>query len=110
MTESLSPRAWVVSSTFADQSSARDVAHAVVTARLAACAQIVPGLLSIYSWQGALKEDAEVLLLLKTTVGQRAPLCEQLRALHPYATPQIIATPISAIDDDYLGWLQSMCG
>lgn len=90
-----------------DQESARHIAERLVKERLAACVSLLPGLTSVYRWQGALQCEAEVLLLIKTVAGQFAPLTETLREMHPYEVPEIIALPIAAGLADYLTWVRT---
>ena len=66
---------------------------------------VVPGLRSLYRWQGKVHEDAEALLLLKTTAVRYQALQERLRALHPYELPEIVAVPVSAGLPAYLEWV-----
>jgi len=77
----------------------------LVEERLAACVNVVPGLRSLYRWQGKVHEDAEALLLLKTTAARYQALQERLRALHPYELPEIVAVPVSAGLPAYLEWV-----
>jgi len=77
----------------------------LVEERLAACVNLVPGLTSIYRWQGGLRREPECLLLIKTTDTRFEALRSHLRALHPYEVPEIIALPISHGDPAYLQWL-----
>lgn len=88
-----------------DQESALRLAERLVEERLAACANLVPGLVSVYQWQGELQRDPEVLMLLKTTAGRLAELTSRLRELHPYDLPEIIAVPITGGLPDYLSWV-----
>jgi len=88
-----------------DQERATRIAEALVEERLAACVSLVPGLTSIYRWQGAVQRESEVLLLIKTVAGRLIALTERLRALHPYEVPEIIALPITAGLPDYLTWM-----
>jgi periplasmic divalent cation tolerance protein len=85
--------------------TAERIAQAVVERRLAACVSVVPGLVSIYRWKGALQRDEERLLIVKT----RAERFEELRAaiveLHPYEVPEIVALPLVAGHAPYLAWL-----
>jgi periplasmic divalent cation tolerance protein len=85
--------------------TAERIAQAVVEHRLAACVSVVPGLVSIYRWKGALQRDEERLLIVKT----RAERFEELRAaiveLHPYEVPEIVALPLVAGHAPYLAWL-----
>ncbi|HET9836472.1 MAG TPA: divalent-cation tolerance protein CutA [Rhodanobacteraceae bacterium] len=88
-----------------DAESAGRIASALVEERLAACVNRVPGLTSVYRWQGKIQEDSEVLLLIKS----RGELFESLRArlvaLHPYDVPEVIALGIAAGHAPYLEWL-----
>lgn len=81
------------------------MATAVVEERLAACVNLVPGLISIYRWQGQVKREPECLLLIKTSTDRFEPLRQRLRALHPYDVPEILALPVRDGDPDYLTWL-----
>jgi periplasmic divalent cation tolerance protein len=81
------------------------IARAVVEERLAACGNVVPGLRSIYRWQGAVQEDAEALLVLKTTRDRFEALRARVLALHPYEVPEVIALPVEAGSAPYLDWI-----
>jgi len=88
-----------------DPDTARELARTLVEERLAACVNVVPGLRSLYRWQGRVHEDAETLLLTKTTAVRYPALQERLRALHPYELPEIVAVPVSAGLPAYLDWV-----
>lgn len=88
-----------------DADTAADLGARLVEERLAACVNVVPGLLSIYSWQGAIARDPEALMLIKTTAARFSDLSVRLRELHPYDLPEIIAHPITAGLPDYLSWV-----
>jgi periplasmic divalent cation tolerance protein len=90
-----------------DAETARTIAERLVEDRLAACASLVPGLTSIYRWEGEIQRDSEVLLLIKTTMARLDGLMAAVRRLHPYRVPEIIALPIAAGLPDYLGWVTS---
>jgi len=96
----------VVLCTLPDREQATRLARALVEERLAACASLVPGLTSVYRWQGAIQQDEEVLLLVKTTQAVYTRLEQRIRALHPYELPEIIAVPIQTGQADYLKWIQ----
>ena len=84
---------------------ARQIGQAVVAARLAACANILPGMESIYHWQGKIEHAQETVLLLKTRAELFATCAEKVRAMHSYAVPCIIALPVVVGTPDYLEWL-----
>jgi periplasmic divalent cation tolerance protein len=95
----------LIFSTCPDMATAERIAEALVHERLAACASLLPGITSIYRWEGQIQRDPEVLLLMKTTTERVAALSERLRALHPYAIPEIIAVPVTEGLPDYLSWV-----
>ncbi|HMW43495.1 divalent-cation tolerance protein CutA [Plasticicumulans sp.] len=88
-----------------DADSAGHIATVLVGEGLAACANLVPGVVSVYRWQGAVQRDAEVLMLLKTRADAFEALAARLRELHPYTVPEIIAVGIEAGSPAYIGWL-----
>ena len=90
-----------------DAETARTIAERLVEDRLAACASLVPGLTSIYRWEGEIQRDSEILLLIKTTMARLDGLMAAVRRLHPYRVPEIIALPIAAGLPDYLSWVTS---
>ena len=100
----------VVYCTCPDQTTAERIAEAVLIERLAACANIVPGLISIFRWQGQIRRDPELLLILKTREAVYSLLEGRIRELHPYEVPEIVALPIQAGAADYLGWLTDNTG
>ncbi|HEV2799345.1 MAG TPA: divalent-cation tolerance protein CutA [Pyrinomonadaceae bacterium] len=81
------------------------LAEMMVGARLAACVQILPEIESVYHWKGEVRRDPEVLLLAKTTEARFSLLEREVRALHSYETPEIVALPITAASAPYLEWL-----
>lgn len=91
--------------TCASAEEATRIARAVVEARLAACANLLPGLTSIYHWQGRIESGSETALLLKTRADLVGPLGERIKALHSYSVPCIVALPIIGGNPDYLAWL-----
>jgi periplasmic divalent cation tolerance protein len=88
-----------------DESIGVSIAETLVGEGLAACVNLLPGVRSIYSWQGKLQHDAEVMLLIKSTASGFADLAARLRELHPYDLPEIIAISISHGLTDYLNWV-----
>jgi periplasmic divalent cation tolerance protein len=89
---------------------AAEIARAVVEERLAACGNVVPGLRSIYRWEGKLQDDSEALLVLKTTRARFDALRDRVLALHPYEVPEVIALPIEAGSAKYLAWIAGETG
>lgn len=85
---------------------AHEVARALIEARLAACVNIVPGVQSIYHWQGAIEEAAEWTLLIKTRRTLFDRLCAELRRTHSYQVPEVIAIPIIDGHSEYLAWIE----
>jgi periplasmic divalent cation tolerance protein len=84
---------------------AAEIARALVGERLAACGNVVPGLRSIYRWEGKVQEDEEALLVLKTTRARFDALRARVLALHPYDVPEVIALPVEAGSAAYLQWI-----
>ena len=101
----MSDDAIVVFVTAANGEEASRLAEMLVGAHLAACVQILPEMESVYRWQGKIERSSEVLLLAKTTRGKFDDLEREVRALHSYDTPEIVAVPIVAGSAPYLEWL-----
>ena len=95
----------VALSTVGTEADAERIARALVENGLAACVNVVPGLVSIYRWKGKVERDAEVLLVMKTTGERFAELKAALLAEHPYELPELVALPIAAGHEPYLEWL-----
>jgi len=95
----------VVFMTAASGEEAARLADMLVGSHLAACVQILPEMESVYRWQGKIERQSEVLLLAKTTMGRFEELEREVRALHSYDTPEIIAVPVVASSAPYLNWL-----
>ena len=89
---------------------AADLARALVEARLAACGNVVPGLRSIYRWEGAVQDEPEALLVLKTTRALFEPLREAVLRRHPYQVPEVVALPVEAGSAPYLAWVRAQVG
>jgi len=83
------------------------LARRIVEDKLAACANILPGLTSIYSWNGQLETNSEVLLILKTTAEAYSELETALAHIHPYECPEIIGIPIEYGYKGYLEWINN---
>lgn len=96
----------VVLCTLPPGEAAAGIARAIVEERLAACVNIVPGLRSIYAWDGAMQDDEEQLAILKTTTDRFEDLRTRLLQLHPYSVPEIVAMPVTDGHLAYLGWVR----
>lgn len=90
-----------------DMAVAEAVARACVAPGLAACANIAPGLVSIYRWQGAIEEAGEVAVKLKTRAGRFGEVVAAVRAVHPYEVPAILALPVRQTTADYGDWIRA---
>lgn len=88
-----------------DAKNAEQMARILVEERLAACVNRVPGVVSTYRWQGQIQNDAEVMLLIKTTRERFTGLRERLLQLSPYTTPELIALDITGGSPAYLDWI-----
>lgn len=86
---------------------ARELAQAALNARLIACANLVPGIESLYWWQEAIQSDKEVLMVLKTKKTLLKKLEALVRRLHPYDTPEVLAIPITSGSARYLEWIRA---
>jgi periplasmic divalent cation tolerance protein len=95
----------LVLSTVGKREDAEKIADALVGERLAACVNVVPGLLSVYRWKGAVEREDELLLLIKTRAERVEEMGARLRALHPYELPEMIVLPIAGGHGPYLDWI-----
>ena len=96
--------------TVADEQQAIDVARAVLDRRLAACVNIVPGVRSLYRWEGEIHDDPELLCVMKTRAELFDALADAVRAAHAYDVPEIIALPIINGNPPYLKWIDDNVG
>jgi periplasmic divalent cation tolerance protein len=92
-----------------DLKTARALAKSALSARLIACASLVPKIESHYWWQGKIESGAEVLLVLKTAKTKLGALEKLVLARHPYDTPEFLVLPLSAGNRKYLDWLAASC-
>lgn len=91
--------------TIDNMDNAAKIANILVTEKLAACVNILPGVRSIYSWKGTLCDDSEHILLIKTWLQNYPALQDRVRTIHPYEVPEIIALPIEKGLPAYLSWI-----
>lgn len=95
----------LVYATFPNVESAKAVGRALVEARLAACANILPAVRAIYRWDGHMEEADEVVLLLKTTAEAAEAAMAEVRARHPYDLPAVLSLTVEGGDAAYLQWV-----
>lgn len=88
-----------------DHAAALSLARLAVTERLAACANVLGPITSVYWWDGKLNEDGEVALVLKTRADLVAALTERLRVAHPYDCPCVVTLPIDGGNPAFLAWI-----
>ncbi len=89
-----------------DAQTAASIGRRLLEERLVACVNIVPGLHSLYWWEGALEEADEALMLLKARHGDVEAIAARVQELHPYSVPEVIATSVVAGLKDYLQWVR----
>jgi periplasmic divalent cation tolerance protein len=100
----------IVLTTASSPEEAERIARALVEERLAACASLIPSVRSIYRWEDKVEESSEVMLLVKTDIGQLAALEARIRELHSYDTPEFLVLPVEAGSNGYLNWLSANLG
>jgi periplasmic divalent cation tolerance protein len=99
------PEIRIALTTVGDADAARRLARALVEERLAACVNVVPGVESVYRWEGAVESAAEHLLVIKTTAAAWPRLLARLGTLHPYALPELVALAPGAVSAAYARWV-----
>lgn len=95
----------VVTTSFEKKEDAANLGKQLLQKRLIACAQVSGPVDSLYWWQGKIQQEKEYTLLMKSRQSLWHPLREEVERLHPYDVPEIIATPVSSVSDDYREWL-----
>jgi periplasmic divalent cation tolerance protein len=105
MTESSAPSASIVLSTAGSPEEAVRISRELVERGLAACVNRVPGVTSVYRWQGAIEEASEVLLIIKTSAEEVPAVEAALRELHSYEVPEFLVLPVVGGSRSYLDWL-----
>jgi periplasmic divalent cation tolerance protein len=96
-------------STFPDAETARKISNQLVAKKLAACANILPSVESIYRWKEKIETGNETLVFFKLSEDRRAAFQEKLRSLHPYEVPEIVFVPVASGLPDYLRWVAESC-
>ena len=98
-------RAVFVYTTYPSVVEAERAGRSIVARRLAACVNILPGMISHYWWQGALERGEEVVMIFKTRASLAEAVRRAVKEMHSYTTPAILVIPLESVDSGYLGWL-----
>lgn len=100
----------VVLVTAPDAGVAEHIVRTLVDEELAACGNILPGVVSIYRWEGAVQRDSEVLIVLKTTRARAPDVVARVPALHPYEVPEVLVVPVNDGFAPYMRWVAAGSG
>jgi periplasmic divalent cation tolerance protein len=100
----------IVFVTAESKEEAEKIAEALVTEKLAACVNVLPGIRSCYVWERKMTWSEEVLLMIKTTLGRFGQLQDRVRELHSYEVPEIASVSIDAASQPYLDWIDTSVG
>ncbi len=96
-------------STFPDAETARKISNQLVAEKFAACANILPGVESVYRWKGKIETANETLVFFKLSEDRQAEFQQRLRSLHPYEVPEIICFNIDSGFPEYCNWVTQSC-
>ena len=99
----------IVLSTAGSEGEGARIAKSLVEQKLCACVNLVPGVRSFYRWEGAVQDDAEVLLIIKTTGEKLQALSDHLTEIHGYEVPEVLAIAVEEGSAPYLEWLAESC-
>ena len=97
----------IVLSTCADREQAERIARSLVDQQLAACVNILPGVQSVYRWQGNVESAGEVLMVIKTSSSLAPEVQSTIASLHSYEVPELLVLPVSGGSEAYLAWLKA---
>jgi periplasmic divalent cation tolerance protein len=98
-------RAVFVYTTYPSIVEAEEAGRRLVERRLCACVNILPGMVSLYRWQGAVERADEVVMIIKTRAGLTETVRAAVKDMHSYTTPAILVLPIESVDPDYHAWI-----
>jgi periplasmic divalent cation tolerance protein len=100
----------LIYTTFPSESEAKSVGRALVERGLAACVNIFPQMIAIFSWQGEVEEAGEAAMIVKTVQARADDVLAEIKRLHPYAVPARLILPVAGGGEDYLKWIAEQCG
>jgi periplasmic divalent cation tolerance protein len=100
-------RAVFVYTTYPSIVEAEAAGRSLVERRLCACVNILPGMVSLYWWQGQIDRGEEVVMIIKTRASLTEPVRAAVRQMHSYTTPAILVLPIESVDPDYHAWIEA---
>ena len=103
--KAVNPQPYVVICNCPDMASAEEIARSLLDSKAAAAVNVLPGASSLYEWRGELQRATEVVLLIKTTATAYALVEEQIRAMHPYELPGVLALSVAAGHGEYMKWI-----
>jgi periplasmic divalent cation tolerance protein len=100
-------RAVFVYTTYPSIVEAEQAGRAIVEKRLAACVNILPGMVSLYWWEGKVDRGEEVVMIIKTRASLAKDVERAVKSMHSYTTPAILVIPLESVEPNYLGWLMA---
>ena len=98
-------RAVLVYTTYPSIVEAEQAGRTIVERRLAACVNILPGMISHYWWQGAIERGEEVVMIFKTRASLASAVHAAVKEMHSYSTPAVMVIPLESVDEGYLNWI-----
>ena len=100
-------RAVFVYTTYPSLVEAEKAGRTIVEQRLAACVNILPGMVSHYWWEGKIERGEEAVMIIKTRASLADRVRDAVKAAHPYTTPAILVIPLESVEESYLGWIMA---
>ncbi|GAB1610539.1 protein CutA homolog isoform X2 [Argonauta hians] len=94
--------------TVPDMNVAKHIAGGLLREKLAACVNIIPGVVSVYEWENEINEDPEIILMIKTRTSRVSDVVDFVRGNHPYDVAEVISTPIDKGNPPYLKWISDI--
>ena len=98
-------RAVFVYTTYPSVVEAEKAGRALIERKLAACVNILPGMISLYRWEGAIERGEEAVMIIKTRASLAEPVRAAVKEMHAYTTPAILVIPLESVDASYLDWM-----